>query len=386
MVEPAMADDEPLAAPQRARGWRYRFGSLQDVLAKHRGLGPGFDLIRIGLALAILYGHCFFIAGSSSMSGAPGGPGVPAPWAPRLFSGQYYFRLMLVPMFFALSGFLVTGSAFRTKSVRVFLVFRVLRILPALFTEVCLSAILLGPLLTVVPLSKYFSDPRLFAYFGNIVGRVRFELPGLFLNNPVVGIVNTNLWTLPPEFYCYLFIALMIVSGLLFHRTLFSIIFAIATVSLLTLDSLSFPMGGIATSLIYYFFVGCFFFHWREHIPFSLVAFALSVFAAYALFAFRLYYAGAFFVTYIIVFLGLVNFPKIRFIQSGDYSYGVYLYGFPIAQALVASMPVLRGHGWWVLLAATPITVAFAALSWHTIERPTLALKRYFNPTVHPVT
>jgi peptidoglycan/LPS O-acetylase OafA/YrhL len=86
------------------------------------------------------------------------------------------------------------------------------------------------------------------------------------------------------------------------------------------------------------------------------------------------------------VFLGLVNFPKIRFIQSGDYSYGVYLYGFPIAQALVASMPVLRGHGWWVLLAATPITVAFAALSWHTIERPTLALKRYFNPTVHPVT
>jgi peptidoglycan/LPS O-acetylase OafA/YrhL len=61
-------------------------------------------------------------------------------------------------MFFALSGFLVTGSAIRTRSVRTFLTFRFLRIFPALATEVTLSAVILGPLLTTLPLKDYVSD------------------------------------------------------------------------------------------------------------------------------------------------------------------------------------------------------------------------------------
>jgi hypothetical protein len=36
--------------------------SFQNVLSKHNNIGPGFDLMRISLALAILYDHCFYIA------------------------------------------------------------------------------------------------------------------------------------------------------------------------------------------------------------------------------------------------------------------------------------------------------------------------------------
>ena len=99
----------------------------------------------------------------------------------------------LVGAFFALSGFLVAGSALRTKSVRVFLSFRVLRIVPALMTEVALSALVLGPIVTVKPLAQYFSGAEFYQYFGNILGLVRYPLPGVFANNPRANFVNANL-------------------------------------------------------------------------------------------------------------------------------------------------------------------------------------------------
>jgi peptidoglycan/LPS O-acetylase OafA/YrhL len=84
-------------------------------------------------------------------------------------------------------------------------------------------------------------------------------------------------------------------------------------------------------------------------------------------------------VTYVITYLGLVKFPRIALLQSGDDSYGIYLYGFPIAQALVAIIPQLRGHGLWVNFVTVPITFAFSVASWHIIEKPTLSLKKVFG-------
>ena len=99
------------------------------------------------------------------------------------------FFLYLVPAFFAVSGFLVTGSGLRVRATSTFLAFRVLRILPALLVEVTLSALVLGPIFTRLPLSSYFSDQQFFRYFGNIVGWITFYLPGVFQNNHV-SVVN----------------------------------------------------------------------------------------------------------------------------------------------------------------------------------------------------
>ena len=60
----------------------------------------------------------------------------------------------------------------------------------------------------------------------------------------------------------------------------------------------------------------------------------------------------------------------------GDYSYGLYIYAFPIQQTLVRLMP---GTEPAALLAATlPLTLAVAALSWHGVEKPALGLKSRF--------
>jgi peptidoglycan/LPS O-acetylase OafA/YrhL len=59
-------------------------------------------------------------------------------------------------------------------------------------------------------------------------------------------------------------------------------------------------------------------------------------------------------------------------LHRNDYSYGLYLYGFPAQQTLVAmgiSTPMA------LLGSALPITLCCAALSWHLVERPLLARK-----------
>jgi peptidoglycan/LPS O-acetylase OafA/YrhL len=137
-----------------------------------------------------------------------------------------------VPAFFALSGFLVTGSALRLRATVPFLTFRVLRILPALLVEVTLSAIVLGALFTRLPLSTYFSDPQFFRYFGNIVGLITFHLPGVFEANHV-STINANLWTLPAEFDCYFITAMLMFSGLAYNRLALTAIMVVVTAVLI---------------------------------------------------------------------------------------------------------------------------------------------------------
>jgi peptidoglycan/LPS O-acetylase OafA/YrhL len=117
--------------------------TIASALARHRGEGPGFGLMRLALATLICFYHSIHLGGgASAVSGQntqaalAGFTGLTGPTRP--------FLVVLVPMFFALSGFLVTGSAFRVRVTSTFLAFRALRIFPALSVEVALSALILG--------------------------------------------------------------------------------------------------------------------------------------------------------------------------------------------------------------------------------------------------
>ena len=60
---------------------------------------------------------------------------------------------------------------------------------------------------------------------------------------------------------------------------------------------------------------------------------------------------------YVAIYLGLLNPVRNKIILSGDYSYGLYLYGFPIQQAILAINPTL-GEWYWNLLLAIPCSAS----------------------------
>jgi peptidoglycan/LPS O-acetylase OafA/YrhL len=161
------------------------------------------------------------------------------------------------------------------------------------------------------------------------------------------------------------------------------------TIVFLVLNSLgdfgqdSFAFSG--ATMTYYFFIGMLFFHWKEYIPIRGWLFAISAVASYVLLLSRhTIFLAPIFVSYCTVVLGVIDIPEIKWLKNRDYSYGIYLYGYPITQAWLAAVPDLRGHIYFASIIAFATVVLFAALSWHIIEMPMLTLKNHLPNRFFP--
>ena len=321
----------------------------------------GFDFLRIGLAVAVVCFHAY-VLNEGSLKGMP---------APLQLGAK-----LVMPMFFALSGFLVAGSLARVSSLMEFVALRVMRLAPALAVEVLLSALILGPLLSAFSPSAYFADPAFPTYFRNIYGSIHFALPGLFLHNPVGGVVNGSLWTIPFELVCYVILVALVVLGMTRRAQLFAwLVFGAAAAIPLGIWLMHDPLlfGAIqGRALVFSFLAGVALFCRRDRVPFhgglALVSAVLTVVG----FAFPQWsYLAVFPTAYLTVWLGLQQLPAA---PGGDYSYGLYLFAFPLQQAIWLLVPV---RAWWMNLGmALPLGLAYAAFSWHCIEKPVLSRKR----------
>ena len=292
------------------------------------------------------------------------------------WSGPFRFLLAIIlPMFFALSGFLVAGSLERTR-VHQFVVLRALRLIPALAVEVTLSGLLLGAFFTTLPLGRYLTSPELISYFGNIVGLVRFTLPGVFEHNPAGAVVNSQLWTIPFELECYA--VLLFVAAVLRDRRAFValvvLLSLVATALAFFLDPVS-PFQPIpGRALVVSFLAGVCLHLYRDKIPCSpTLGRARGACGRGAAANFRTPAISRLSRShYLTVWLGLMRPPKIPF---GDLSYGVYLFHFPIEQSFMQIFPGI-GYWWRLALLALPSSVLCAWLSWNLVEHPVLARKK----------
>ena len=359
--------------------------SFGDRLDEVGGFGPGFDFVRIALAFGVVGWHAFAVVIGSDDAGKL----TPA-WLPVR---------VIVPMFFALSGFLVTGSALRLP-LEQYVLNRVFRILPALGVDILLSALVLGPIFTILVLQDYLSGREFFAYFLNIFGAVRYFLPGVFLENPIPRVVNGSLWTVPYEIGCYVVMSAMIWLGVIRSAWLTSALalgwlvlaclvhwFEFRTGIAVVDKGIAFLFLRFGSSLIPFFLGGSALYLLKAHIPFDgriAVGIIIGVLLATLLLDGRFWWdhpltqlLGMIPLVYLTMYFGLLSLPKVPVFDRGDYSYGVYLYHFPILQALQQVFDLKSGAVMFVA-AIVPITV-MAMLSWHNIEKPILKFRKRFS-------
>lgn len=337
-------------------------------LARTGGRPAGFDYMRLGLSIAVIAFH--------SVTVSSGALAEKALWMGPL--GPLCF--LVVPAFFALSGFLVAGSLQR-NDLPSFLTLRALRIFPALLVEVVLSAIVLGSLFTTLPLSEYFSSSMFREYFLNVLGDIHFYLPGVFIQPPYPSWVNIQLWTIPFELQCYIGLSLLALARLHKRPVLYMALVVAASLAIFAHDVISqhyYPGFGRPAGhfVLLSFLFGVGLYNLRDRIPFSAAGCIIAAIAAYVLLLHGVtVYLALLPIAYLTVFLGLCDPPRTAFVLGADYSYGMYLYGFPIQQAVAFALPSTR---LWYLNFGISVVVAacFAAFSWHVIEKQVLAYKK----------
>jgi peptidoglycan/LPS O-acetylase OafA/YrhL len=324
-----------------------------------------FDLLRLFAALLVFWFHTL------AFTGRP---------APTLFSWVTPGPLG-VYIFFLISGYLVSKSWEADPHALRFLARRSLRIFPALAVLVLLTALVLGPMLTTLPLHAYFHDTLFRQYFYNIVLLPRFALPGVLEHQVIPNVVNGSLWSLPVEYTLYLTLLLL---GILRAPRWAIAILVVAGCWLsiewsMQRDSLVVVYGMIVQDVVQfgvYFLLGVCVSRFgleRWMTVTSVCAAAVLTIAAEPWPAASRIVSW---VTFPAVFLtfGLSTSIAARALaRLGDYSYGVYIYAFPVQQSVLYFLPSLSMTA-YVLLSLV-ITFVFAAASWHLIEKRALRWK-----------
>lgn len=343
--------------------------TFESRLAATGNRPSGFDYMRLMLCIIVISVHSLKVTDTALSDALWHGPFRP-------------LVALVVPMFFCMSGFLISGSFMRCQTLISFGGLRALRLLPALTVCVLLAAFVLGPIFTSLPLSEYFRQRQFFDYFLNIFGRLHFGLPGVFLNNPDRNDVSIQLWTLTYEMSSYIVLMALSVIGVIARPRLF-VPLLIAGNIVAVAGCVLFPSGAINILVPGHILVICFLFGmaafmfkdqiiWDQRLMLISLAIVLACLATRNVGDTLMPIP----VAYLTVYLGLLQPRRSAVINSGDYSYGIFLYGYPVQQMVAA---IFGRHQFWFtnLIVALPVTLLLAVLSWRFVEKPALRWKAF---------
>lgn len=294
-----------------------------------------------------------------------------------------------VDLFFFCSGLLVTSSWWHAGSLWRFVLARAARILPGMWAMVAVTVLVLSAF-SALPAAAYFSADTTWTYVlknCTVLFGTTGSLPGVFRDTPYPHAVNGSLWTLPHELHCYGLLALVGVATAVLGRwhpahaaRLMTLAFAgaatgsAAMMLRAALQGAHDPRG----RLLLMFSLGVLAYQLRHHIRlrWRWAALAAAVLAAGTLLQSRAFTA-VYPLPLAYLALAAAYLPGgwlRRFNALGDYSFGVYIYAFPVQQVISVLQPQvgLAAH----MLQSALVTLLLAAASWHLVERPALAAAR----------
>ena len=339
------------------------------------GRENNFNLLRLIASLAVLVSHCYVIFSGDASS---------EPWVRHLGMTP---GSIAVDVFFATSGFLVTASLIKSQSTLDFFIGRVFRIFPGLWVMTLISVFMIGLHFTALPASQYLRDDQTLNFLVKdltVIGGITGTLPGVFNDLPYKAVINGSLWTLPWEIRMYagllmLWLAIVLVSripSLRSTRIFVAAVVLVTVVSACKHFSNWYFHGEIDERfrLAYMFFSGALYQLLKDRVRLQPWAATVAVGTVFVTVA----HAKLFFVAYHLlvpyIVLCLAYLPKGRilgFNRLGDYSYGLYIYAFPIQQSILALVPSIEFPHF---VAASMAASGLAAIaSWHWIEQPSIA-------------
>lgn len=370
--------------------------------AQYTSSRNSFHLLRFVLAAMVIFCHSHTLLGRATPL--------------SLLSGTLLNEgAITVDGFLVISGFLICQSAVRSRNALTFLSKRLLRILPG-FCCALMFSVILGALAydgSVVEYVRLRHNGPLSWMLNWLTLNVQPEqagVTGVFVTNPVTSL-NMSLWTIRFQLVFYALMALLMLTTLNRRRPTYIVLYASFLLLRLLYDAFGLQAWDIPdtrwwllsrwnydrlTETGLFFFSGTLLYAYRQEIPrrwylaviASLLLAGSCVFRnlpgqisaaagtgtellwQLAMIPLRAVYCLA--LPYLIVYLGASPMAS-RFAKTGDLSYGMYLFSYPVQQMVIFCAP---GVTPMALFGTTMLIILpLAAFSWRCVEAPALRLK-----------
>jgi peptidoglycan/LPS O-acetylase OafA/YrhL len=335
-----------------------------------------FTFLRFLFALFVVVTHSFPLAGIFT-----------GDYLNTLTNGQAEFSYIGLSGFFIISGYLCFQSLERCKTLRDYYWKRALRIFPGLFV-VLLLTVVLGVFVYESSVGDYLVNSSMWTYLPANMSIVKQQLTidGIFTDNPYNPTINGSLWSLEYEVIFYIWLSALV----FFPRKVKIILLSVAVTTLISsyiffMDEVGshkymFLNGKLMLEFGPYFFGGALLSLLRiEQIrQRGLVLICLSLALAVACYLNYFTPAKFFILPPLVLLIATASANAVsRMIErTGDLSYGIYIYAFPIQQTL---MHFFNFSSLELMITSIPLSVLAGYASWHLIEKRCLRYKHFFR-------
>jgi peptidoglycan/LPS O-acetylase OafA/YrhL len=306
-----------------------------------------------------------------------------------------------VPIFFFISGFLISKSYENSLNIISYVQNRILRIYPALI--ICVSISILS-----VWLLGYFKNTNvgisdILVWFSAQVSIIQFYNPS-FMRAYGVGTLNGSLWTITVELQFYILVPILYrlfslgkgneknisMIALVVFFLMLNILFNVFEVKYSKM--IVYKLLGISFIPYFYMFLtGIFVQKNFDLIGKYLENQAPVIFILYCSLALLIKKANLFYIgsqinplTFMLLVPTIFSLAyskrelSLRLLKKNDVSYGIYIYHMPIVNAMIY-LGVSRTIHSQVLALSSALLIA--VVSWFFIEKPSLMLKKHpLNP------
>jgi peptidoglycan/LPS O-acetylase OafA/YrhL len=319
-----------------------------------------FDLLRLLFASIVVLYHCYDLSFSPAYF-----------WIPRVASAN-----LAVEGFFAMSGYLIVNSYDHSPTLSAYLSKRGRRILPAYWAALIFTLVL-GGIFSTLPLRAFLTSISTWKYVGANLCFANFlhpALPGLFEGNPVMPSVNGSLWTIKLEVMFYLSVPVIVwLCRRIGKLQILGGLFLVSVVYHDTMERLHHPtLASQLPGQLCFFMVGALAYYYRDWCKrnrmrvwgISITCYLASVLSDWT--AFR-----AIGVSLGVICFGLLLPTLGQAAKHGDFSYGTYVFHFPVIQTFIA-LGLLESHPEFALGLILLSVAALSFTSWNLIEKPFL--------------